>query len=603
MLRKIKFFNFFSNFGNLFLIVSDFWLIFLSLLFSTFLRFDFIFPKEFFFSRFSYFSIYSLLVVISLLAFGDYEEKWEYASFREYVRFIIVFSVINLFFGLFFFLAGGELLPRSVIIISFFISLFLLFSFRVILRGLREFSENTNKTKVLIVLNEKNLDYLINFLKNLNYEIVGLIFDDLKIRGRVLKGIPVYYDLNIIKKLPIKEIYIDKDVNNEIYEKVIQSKTYDIAIKKIENISFNNYVIQNIRVEDLIMREKRDIEIDISNYKNRVYLITGAAGSIGKYIFKELLNLKVSKIIGIDISEEGIHNLILETEYYTDTEKKFVLIDINDKNISKYIKGSDIIFHCAAKKHLPLVEENKYLAFKTNVLGTLNILENISLFKQRKEFVFISTDKAVNPTSFMGLTKRIGEILTIYYSIIDRDNSYIVVRFGNVFGSSGSLIPSIIKQIDLYNRVKVTDINVRRYFMLPNEAAKLIIFSLINADSSDIVVLDMGQSINIYELTKKIIQLLNYNKNIPIEIIGLRKGEKLNEELFYNYESIKDKKQYIYIINHNLKIKENISKIQDFIDFVKNYDLNLDNINDLEQVLWNFIKELEPIENFKNLEI
>ncbi|MGC8734655.1 MAG: polysaccharide biosynthesis protein [bacterium] len=603
MLRRIKFFNFFSNFGNLFLIVSDFWLIFLSLLFSTFLRFDFIFPKEFFFSRFSYFSIYSLLVVISLLAFGDYEEKWEYASFREYVRFIIVFSVINLFFGLFFFLAGGELLPRSVIIISFFISLFLLFSFRVILRGLREFSENTNKTKVLIVLNEKNLDYLINFLKNLNYEIVGLIFDDLKIRGRVLKGIPVYYDLNIIKKLPIKEIYIDKDVNNEIYEKVIQSKTYDIAIKKIENISFNNYVIQNIRVEDLIMREKRDIEIDISNYKNRVYLITGAAGSIGKYIFKELLNLKVSKIIGIDISEEGIHNLILETEYYTDTEKKFVLIDINDKNISKYIKGSDIIFHCAAKKHLPLVEENKYLAFKTNVLGTLNILENINLFKQRKEFVFISTDKAVNPTSFMGLTKRIGEILTIYYSIIDRDNSYIVVRFGNVFGSSGSLIPSIIKQIDLYNRVKVTDINVRRYFMLPNEAAKLIIFSLINADSSDIVVLDMGQSINIYELTKKIIQLLNYNKNIPIEIIGLRKGEKLNEELFYNYESIKDKKRYIYIINHNLKIKENISKIQDFIDFVKNYDLNLDNINDLEQVLWNFIKELEPIENFKNLEI
>ncbi|MGC8815615.1 MAG: polysaccharide biosynthesis protein [bacterium] len=430
-----------------------------------------------------------------------------------------------------------------------------------------------------------------------------MIFDDLKIRGRVLKGIPVYYDLNIIKKLPIKEIYIDKDVNNEIYEKVIQSKTYDIAIKKIENISFNNYVIQNIRVEDLIMREKRDIEIDISNYKNRVYLITGAAGSIGKYIFKELLNLKVSKIIGIDISEEGIHNLILETEYYTDTEKKFVLIDINDKNISKYIKGSDIIFHCAAKKHLPLVEENKYLAFKTNVLGTLNILENINLFKQRKEFVFISTDKAVNPTSFMGLTKRIGEILTIYYSIIDRDNSYIVVRFGNVFGSSGSLIPSIIKQIDLYNRVKVTDINVRRYFMLPNEAAKLIIFSLINADSSDIVVLDMGQSINIYELTKKIIQLLNYNKNIPIEIIGLRKGEKLNEELFYNYESIKDKKRYIYIINHNLKIKENISKIQDFIDFVKNYDLNLDNINDLEQVLWNFIKELEPIENFKNLEI
>jgi len=597
MLKVINFnirdFSFFNNIG---LIIVDFLLILFSLFFSTFLRFDFIFPKEFFINRFSYFAIYSILIVIILLAFGDYEEKWQYASFREYIRFIIVFSVVNLFFGLFFFLAGGELLPRSIIIISFFISLFLLFSVRVILRSLREFAENTNKIKILLVLNEKNLNYLINFLQNLNYEIVGLIFDDFKIRGKTLKGIPIYYDLNIIKKLPIKEIYIDKDVNNEIYQKVIQSKTYDIAIKKIENISLNTYIVQNIRVEDLIKREKRNIEIDISNYKDKTYLITGAGGSIGKHIFKELLELKVSRIIGIDISEEVIHNLILETEYYNDTKKDFILIDINDKNIKEYIKESDIIFHCAAKKHLPLVEQNKYLAFKTNILGTLNILENVNLLKSNKKFVSISTDKAVNPSSFMGLTKRIGEILTLYYSVIDNNNSYIIVRFGNVFGSSGSLIPSIIKQINLYNKVKITDINVKRYFMLPTEAAKLIIFSLINTNSSDISVLDMGESINIFELTKKIIELLNYNKNIPIEIIGLRKGEKLNEELIYPYESIREKKQFIFIIDHNLPIKENLSKIQEFINFIKSYDLNLNNIEELEKILWNFIKELESKE-------
>jgi FlaA1/EpsC-like NDP-sugar epimerase len=596
---NIKYFSFFNNIG---LIIVDFLLILFSLFFSTFLRFDFIFPKEFFINRFSYFAIYSILIVISLLAFGDYEEKWQYASFKEYIRFIIVFSVVNLFFGLFFFLAGGELLPRSIIIISFFISLFLLFSVRVILRSLREFAENTNKIKILLVLNEKNLNYLINFLQNLNYEIVGLIFDDFKIRGKTLKGIPIYYDLNIIKKLPIKEIYIDKDVNDETYQKVIQSKTYDIAIKKIENISLNTYIVQNIRVEDLIRREKRNIEIDISNYKDRTYLITGAGGSIGKHIFKELLELKVSRIIGIDISEEGIHNLILETEYYNDTKKDFILIDINDKNIKEYIKESDIIFHCAAKKHLPLVEQNKYLAFKTNILGTLNILENVNLLKSNKKFVFISTDKAVNPSSFMGLTKRIGEILTLYYSVIDNNNSYIIVRFGNVFGSSGSLIPSIIKQINLYNKVKITDINVKRYFMLPTEAAKLIIFSLINTNSSDISVLDMGESINIFELTKKIIELLNYNKNIPIEIIGLRKGEKLTEELIYPYESIREKKQFIFIIDHNLPIKENLSKIQEFINFIKNYNLNLNNIEELEKILWNFIKELEPKE-LKSIEI
>jgi FlaA1/EpsC-like NDP-sugar epimerase len=596
---NIKDFSFFNNIG---LIIVDFLLILFSLFFSTFLRFDFIFPKEFFINRFSYFAIYSTLILISLLAFGDYEEKWQYASFKEYIRFIIIFSVVNLFFGLFFFLAGGELLPRSIIIISFFISLFLLFSVRVILRSLREFAENTNKIKILLVLNEKNLDYLINFLQNLNYEIVGLIFDDFKIRGKTLKGIPIYYDLNIIKKLPIKEIYIDKDVNDEIYQKVIQSKTYDISIKKIENISLNTYIVQNIRVEDLIKREKRNIEIDISNYKDKTYLITGAGGSIGKHIFKELLELKVSRIIGIDISEEGIHNLILETEYYNDIKKDFILIDINDKNIKEYIKESDIIFHCAAKKHLPLVEQNKYLAFKTNILGTLNILENVNLLKSNKKFVFISTDKAVNPSSFMGLTKRIGEILTLYYSVIDNNNSYIIVRFGNVFGSSGSLIPSIIKQINLYNKVKITDINVKRYFMLPTEAAKLIIFSLINTNSSDISVLDMGESINIFELTKKIIELLNYNKNIPIEIIGLRKGEKLTEELIYAYESIREKKQFIFIIDNNLLIKENLSKIQEFINFIKSYDLNLNNIEELEKILWNFIKELEP-EELKPIEI
>jgi len=596
---NIKDFNFFNNIG---LIIIDFLLILFSLFFSTFLRFDFIFPKELFINRFSYFTIYAILIVISLLAFGDYEEKWQYSSFKEYIRFIIVFSIVNLFFGLFFFLAGGELLPRSIIIISFFISLLLLFSVRVILRSLREFSENTNKIKILLVLNEKNLNYLLNFLQNLNYEIAGLIFDDFKIRGKTLKGIPIYYDLNIIKRLPIKEIYIDKDVNDETYQKVIQSKTYDIAIKKIENISLNTYMVQNIRVEDLIKREKRNIEIDISNYKEKNYLITGAAGSIGKHIFKELLELKVSRIIGIDISEEGIHNLILESEYYNDTKKDFILIDINDKNIKEYIKESDIIFHCAAKKHLPLVEQNKYIAFKTNILGTLNILENVKLLKSNKKFVFISTDKAVNPSSFMGLTKRIGEILTLYYSVIDNNNSYIIVRFGNVFGSSGSLIPSIIKQINLYNKVKITDINVKRYFMLPTEAAKLIIFSLINANSSDISVLDMGESINIFELTKKIIELLNYNKNIPIEIIGLRKGEKLNEELIYPYESIRQKKQFIFIIDHNLPIKENIPKIQEFINFIKKYDLNLNNIEELEKILWNFIKELEPKE-LKSIEI
>ncbi|MFN3477754.1 MAG: polysaccharide biosynthesis protein, partial [bacterium] len=241
--------------------------------------------------------------------------------------------------------------------------------------------------------------------------------------------------------------------------------------------------------------------------------------------------------------------------------------------LSKIVGEVDIIFHCAANKHVPYVEENKYTAYQTNILGLINTLENFK--NKNRQFVFISTDKAVNPQNFMGLTKRIGEIITLSYSQ-EYDKS-IVVRFGNVFGTSGSLIPSVIKQIKMYNKVFLTDREVKRFFMLPEEAAKLII-KYLEIPSSKISVLDMGEQLKIYDIIQKITQLVTKNQKIEIQIIGLRKGEKMEEELFFSFEEIIEKKDFIFVIEPNIKISKeeilsSIEQINKYLETCQDFKL------------------------------
>ncbi|MCS6955658.1 MAG: polysaccharide biosynthesis protein, partial [Candidatus Calescibacterium sp.] len=259
-----------------------------------------------------------------------------------------------------------------------------------------------------------------------------------------------------------------------------------------------------------------------------------------------------------------------------------------------FIKDVDVIFHCAANKHVPIVEENRYISYKTNIIGLINTIENLK--SRNREFVFISTDKAVNPTNFMGLTKRIGEMITLSYK-----NDYlktIVVRFGNVFGTSGSLIPSVIKQINMYNKVFLTHREVKRFFMMPDEAAKLIISSL-SIESGKIAVLDMGEQIKIQEIIDKIVQILTPNQKIEVEIIGLKKGEKMEEELFFEFEKITEKKDHIFIVEPNIETKKeeilsSIEKIETEIKNLKN--INLKNIDEyLVENLKNLVLQVKKI--------
>lgn len=562
---------------NVLLMIFDFFIVIFSLLVATFLRFDFDLPSNFLQQKSMFFLAYSLLMVSTFAAFGEYEEKWEYSSLKEYTKTILTFLSVNLFIGLFFYFSQGFFVPRSIFLISLPLSILFIVASRVFYRGLREYSiDHDNVLKVAVVCREENLSKIFDEVKFFNVAAIFLVTNK-RIVGRTFRGIPVFYDISFLKKIPVNEVFVDKEIGEELYLKVVENKHYNSIIRKVDLKPY--LLIENFRIEDVISREKREMNVEVD--KDKIFLITGAGGSIGKYIAKELINLGVKKIKFLDYSEENLHNLRLELLPFQDCQKEFILFDIKDENIHKVVGEVDVIFHCAANKHVPIVEENKYTAYLTNVVGLLNTIEELK--RKDREFVFISTDKAVKPVNFMGLTKRMGELITLSYK--DDYRKSIVVRFGNVFGTSGSLIPTVIKQINMYNKVFLTSPDVKRFFMMPDEAAKLIISSL-QIDNGKIAVLDMGEQIKIIEIIQKIIQVVAHTRKIDIEIIGLRKGEKIEEELFFDFEKIIDKKDYVFVVHPNVEISKN-----EIIDFIRKLMENLKSTKDLDNFIENELKD------------
>ena len=328
---------------------------------------------------------------------------------------------------------------------------------------------------------------------------------------------------------------------------------------------------------------KDEQKVDFGKYdnffKDKTILITGCAGSIGQEIFLRLLNLNVKKIIGIDKNEEMIASLKinLKKNKSLDLNYKLKLIDVcnleNCKDLFQNYKF-DIIFHAAAYKHVDIVEENPNTAIYNNIIGLDNILK-LSKENNVQNFVFVSTDKAVYPSNIMGSTKRVGEILTKYYKKIINKN-YISVRFGNVIGSSGSLLQILKKQLVSGGPITLTHPEATRYFMTIKEAVSLVLKSTTIEGNGDIYVLKMGDPINIYSLIKQFLKNNNQheknnnnNNGIEIKTIGLRPGEKLHEQLFYE-----DAKK----TNVNSILRENINHELEESDF-KNLISNINEIN------------------------
>jgi FlaA1/EpsC-like NDP-sugar epimerase len=387
-----------------------------------------------------------------------------------------------------------------------------------------------------------------------NFNVVSFIDDDVKKRGKLINGIKIY-SLNDIDKKFVEANSIDEIIiasqtidPKRLITLVDSLSDLDVEIKKVPPIEswingeLNSSQIKQFQIEDLLGRAPIQINNPnlINEFTGETILITGAAGSIGSELVKQLSNFDVKQLILVDQAESPLYDVQQDLKRAGKFDFTAIVADIRDglriDTIFQTHKPT-MVFHAAAYKHVPLMEESPYEAIKINVNGTKLLADTASRYNIKK-FVFVSTDKAVNPTSVMGATKRMAEM---YISCLQKESKtkFITTRFGNVLGSNGSVIPLFKKQIENGGPLTLTHKDITRYFMTIPEASQLVLEAGTMGKGGEIFIFDMGDSVKIYDLAKNMIKLsgLRFPEDIDIKITGLRPGEKLYEELLANGEN------------------------------------------------------------------
>ena len=410
--------------------------------------------------------------------------------------------------------------------------------------------------------------------KGIEKSIIGFVDDDISKIGKIFNGKSIFASTGeipaTIRKHSINEIIIAMpSVNSENINRIvtlIKNENQMIPIKTIpplmELVDEENLTVslRNITIADLIGREEFSVDSDIikNKFSGKTILITGAGGSIGSEICKQLLKFDVKKIICVGRGEFSIYSLVKTLSNYLEyrdvkPELVYRIIDIKDKNLlNKTFQehSPQVVFHAAAHKHVPMMEFNEIEAIQNNVMGTWNVLD-LSSIHGVEEFVLVSTDKAVNPTNIMGATKRLAELITGYFSRY-RGLKTAIVRFGNVLGSRGSVIPLFKEQIEKGGPVTVTHPDITRYFMSIPEASLLVINAAAYSRGGELFVLDMGKQYRILDIVKRLIELYGYrpDEDIKIQFTGLRPGEKMYEELFYDRDTMtKTENEKIFMVS------------------------------------------------------
>ena len=453
--------------------------------------------------------------------------------------------------------------PISILVIDFFICVFLLVSLRFMVKNFYESFINEFKPAVGVLIYGAGHSGLLtkNVIQNdrgINYQVLGFIDDNDSKVGKTIEGIRVFNlaealdkfvktyeglqvimaikNINMQAKRNISDIFLDRGVVVKALPPVDKWVGGEFAINQIHNV----------KIEDLLGRE----EIQMNNkmiseeMNSKSILVTGAAGSIGSEIVRQLIAYFPSKIILVDQAESGLFDLEYELSgrIPSNTEIVVKVADVSDINRMSYIFRThkpSIVFHAAAYKHVPLMEKNPYEAVKVNILGT-RILADLAAENLVDKFVMVSTDKAVNPTNVMGATKRFAEMYTQSMNQLEgMHTKFIATRFGNVLGSNGSVIPLFKKQIERGGPVTVTHPDITRYFMTIPEACELVLEAATMGEGGEVFAFDMGESVKIINLAKKMITLsgMRLDRDIEIKFTGLRPGEKLYEELLSTDEN------------------------------------------------------------------
>ncbi|MFR6047509.1 polysaccharide biosynthesis protein [Lachnospira eligens] len=508
---------------------------------------------------------YTIMSLLIFWLFRLYHSLWQYASIAEVYRIAeacIIVEVVH-------FLSNkimGNMLPRSCyfnaaiyLIIAICASRFMYRMIRTVLNKYRNIKTSNN---VMIIGAGEATNVIMREIQNSSYlansNIACIIDDDRRKVGKYIRGVKVIGTRDKIKEAAklydIDEIiFAIPSASNEVKRDILNiCKETDCTLKILPGVyqmvdgEINVNSIRNVDVLDLLGRDPIEVDIEsIMDYvKDKVIMVTGGGGSIGSELCRQLVSHKPKQLIIFDIYENNAYDIQQELKInYPDANVVTLIGSI--RNVSRLESvfaqyKPDIVYHAAAHKHVPLMEVSPDEAVKNNVVGTWNVARMADKYGVKK-FVMISTDKAVNPTNVMGATKRICEMIVQTYNEISKTD-FVAVRFGNVLGSNGSVIPLFKRQIEAGGPVTVTDPNIIRYFMTIPEAVSLVLQAGAYAKGGEIFILDMGEPVKIDDLAKNLIRLSGYTLGVNMEIkyTGLRPGEKLYEELLMKEEGLQE---------------------------------------------------------------
>ena len=571
----------------------DIFLLNLSLVVSIFLKYDQLQITNKNINILVYFNL-SFCIIYFILKI--YNNSWRFSGTSEYMSLVALSSTVAILsYILRAFLkldTKSSLYFETWIIFTFLliVSRFLMFLTRM--KGIGRSDANSENVLIygageagVLLVKESRIN------PNFSYRIVGFLDDNPNKKGGKVYGLKVLGGLEdvekIVEKNDVSKIIIsmpsaEQSKISSILKEL--NKLKDISVKILPNV--DNLIeegnlstqLRNIKLEDLLGREEIKINTkEVFDFiQDKIVFVTGGGGSIGSELINQIAKYNPKKIINIEINENASYLMELELKRkypYLDYRTEIASVrdlDKLDMLFNKY--KPEILFHAAAHKHVPLMENNPEEAIKNNIFGTKNVAECCLKYKL-ESVVLISTDKAVNPTNVMGATKRVCEMIFQKYSEKDSNTKFMAVRFGNVLGSNGSVIPIFSKLIEEGKNLTLTHKDIIRYFMTIPEAAQLVIEAATIGKGGEILILDMGEPVKIYDLAKNMIKLSG--SNVGIDIIGLRPGEKLFEELLYDVNSSeKTSNNKIFITNmENEKVQVDIDDYYTILkDLIKNND-------------------------------
>ena len=571
----------------------DIFLLNISLVVSIFLKYDQLQITNKNINTLVYFNL-SFCIIYFILKI--YNNSWRFSGTSEYMSLVALSSVTTILsYILRIFLrldTKSSLYFEAWIIFTFLliVSRFLMFLTRM--KGITKRDINSENVLIygageagVLLVKESRIN------PNFSYRIVGFLDDNPNKKGGKVYGLKVLGGLEdvekVVEKNDVSKIIISMpSVEQSKISNILKelNKLKDISVKILPNV--DNLIeegnlstqLRNIKLEDLLGREEIKINTkEVFDFiQDKIVFVTGGGGSIGSELINQIAKYNPKKIINIEINENASYLMELELKRkypYLDYKTEIASVrdfDKLDMLFNKY--KPEILFHAAAHKHVPLMENNPEEAIKNNIFGTKNVAECCLKYKL-ESVVLISTDKAVNPTNIMGATKRVCEMIFQKYSEKDSNTKFMAVRFGNVLGSNGSVIPIFSKLIEEGKNLTLTHKDIIRYFMTIPEAAQLVIEAATIGKGGEILILDMGEPVKIYDLAKNMIKLSG--SNVGIDIVGLRPGEKLFEELLYDVNSSeKTSNNKIFITNmENEKVQVDIDDYYTILkDLIKNND-------------------------------